>query len=235
MLAMLLGCLFGTSSAFAEGASIELSGVPATLQSPSIFTMAVKGTTGTGGSGVIKIFTGPQPCDANSAEEQTNQPGDVIISGPRGEEVPLVGGFPPGPFSVFAEVGSSAELTYALDHGNDPTGPVPYTVCAYLEAAGVSTVDAATASASFSLLPAATSSATGVEGTASTGTCVVPRIKGTKLAAAEKALAHDHCAVGRVKKVSSKHVKKGRVVSQSQTAGKVLPAGSKVNILISKG
>ena len=65
--------------------------------------------------------------------------------------------------------------------------------------------------------------------------CVVPRLKGKKLVAAKKAITQAHCAVGKVKKASSKHVKKGSVISQSPAAGKSLPNGSKVSVVLSKG
>ena len=65
--------------------------------------------------------------------------------------------------------------------------------------------------------------------------CVVPSLKGKKLAAAEKALLKAHCAVGKVKKANSRHVKKGSVISQSQAAGKSLSKGTKVAFVVSKG
>jgi beta-lactam-binding protein with PASTA domain len=46
---------------------------------------------------------------------------------------------------------------------------------------------------------------------------------------------HAHCAVGKVKKASSSHVKKGRVISQNPTAGKSLPKGTKVSLVVSRG
>jgi hypothetical protein len=75
-------------------------------------------------------------------------------------------------------------------------------------------------------------------GSASTGSgskCIVPNLKGKKLVAAEKAIAQAHCAIGKVKKASSKHVKKGSVISESPAAGKSLPKGSKVSVVLSKG
>jgi hypothetical protein len=65
--------------------------------------------------------------------------------------------------------------------------------------------------------------------------CVVPNVKGKPLASAEKAITKAHCAVGKVKKARSSRVKKGRVVSQGTGAGKSLPAGTKVSLVVSKG
>jgi hypothetical protein len=72
-------------------------------------------------------------------------------------------------------------------------------------------------------------------GSGSESKCVVPNVKGKKLAAAEKAITGAHCAVGKLKKARSKHVKKGSVISQSPGAGTSLSAGSKVGLVISKG
>jgi beta-lactam-binding protein with PASTA domain len=64
--------------------------------------------------------------------------------------------------------------------------------------------------------------------------CIVPKVKGKKLAAAKSALTQAHCRVGRVTKKFSK-VKKGRVISQRPKPGTNLPAGGKVKLVVSKG
>ena len=68
-----------------------------------------------------------------------------------------------------------------------------------------------------------------------TAKCVVPQLKGKKLAVAESALKSAHCAVGRIKKARSTHVKKGSVISQSPAAGRSLPSGTAVSLTVSKG
>jgi PASTA domain-containing protein len=65
--------------------------------------------------------------------------------------------------------------------------------------------------------------------------CVVPHIKGKKLAAAEKALLVARCKVGSVRKAGSKKVKKGLVISQSQSAGRSLASGARINLIVSEG
>ena len=65
--------------------------------------------------------------------------------------------------------------------------------------------------------------------------CKVPRIKGMKLPAAERALRRAHCRVGRVRHESSKKVRKGRAVATSPTSGRRRPAGSKVELFVSRG
>jgi Glucodextranase, domain B/PASTA domain len=65
--------------------------------------------------------------------------------------------------------------------------------------------------------------------------CKVPRLKGKKLAAAERALRQAHCRVGKIKRVKSRTVRKGRVASAGPRAGHTFPAGHKVELFVSKG
>ena len=65
--------------------------------------------------------------------------------------------------------------------------------------------------------------------------CHVPRVKGMKLRAAEKALRKAHCKVGKVKHVSSRKLARGRVMSTTPRAGRRLRAGSKIEMFVSKG
>jgi PASTA domain len=65
--------------------------------------------------------------------------------------------------------------------------------------------------------------------------CVVPNVKGKKLGPATSALKGAHCAVGRITKVHSTHVRKGRVIAESPAAGRSLPSGAKVSLTLSKG
>jgi eukaryotic-like serine/threonine-protein kinase len=74
-----------------------------------------------------------------------------------------------------------------------------------------------------------------VSNTGGTAKCVVPKLKGKKLAAVETALRSAHCAVGKIKKARSTHVKKGSVISQSPSAGKSLPSGAAVSLTVSRG
>ena len=63
--------------------------------------------------------------------------------------------------------------------------------------------------------------------------CVVPKLKGLKLAAAKHALAVGRCNLGRVTKVHSAH-RKGRVLSQSRKAGTRLAINAKVNVRVGR-
>lgn len=64
--------------------------------------------------------------------------------------------------------------------------------------------------------------------------CVVPRVQGRKMAAAQKAIRRAHCRVGRVRKARSQRPS-GRVIKQTPRAGKRLPLGAKVNLVVSRG
>jgi hypothetical protein len=65
--------------------------------------------------------------------------------------------------------------------------------------------------------------------------CHVPRVKGMKLPAAERALRRAHCRVGKVKHVSSPKLARGRVMDTKPRAGRRLRAGTKIELFVSKG
>jgi len=67
------------------------------------------------------------------------------------------------------------------------------------------------------------------------GKCVVPNVKGKKLLLAERAIRQAHCAVGKLKRASSSHVRRGRVLGQGTRAGARVKRGTKVNLVISRG
>ncbi|HJZ34895.1 MAG TPA: PASTA domain-containing protein [Solirubrobacterales bacterium] len=65
--------------------------------------------------------------------------------------------------------------------------------------------------------------------------CVVSKkLRGLRVKGAKKALRAAHCKPGKVTHRNSPKVKKGRVVSVAK-AGKSLPAGTKINLTVSKG
>jgi FG-GAP-like repeat/PASTA domain/FG-GAP repeat len=67
------------------------------------------------------------------------------------------------------------------------------------------------------------------------GLCNVQGATLKSLAAAKQALARGHCRVGKVRRAHSAWVKKGRVISQKPRAGAVVPAGTKVDLVMSLG
>jgi hypothetical protein len=64
--------------------------------------------------------------------------------------------------------------------------------------------------------------------------CVVPRVRGKKLAAARRAIRRANCRVGRVRKARSRRPS-GRVLAQTPRPGKRLALGTKVNLVVSRG
>jgi hypothetical protein len=65
--------------------------------------------------------------------------------------------------------------------------------------------------------------------------CKVPRLKGKKLPAAERALRQAHCRVGKIKHAKSRTMRKGRVASTSPRAGHTFAPGHKVELFVSQG
>jgi hypothetical protein len=65
--------------------------------------------------------------------------------------------------------------------------------------------------------------------------CVVPAVRGKTLAGARWALRRRHCTIGRVSRVPSQQVGRGRIIRQHPGWGRRLPARSKVNLVVSKG
>ncbi len=65
--------------------------------------------------------------------------------------------------------------------------------------------------------------------------CVVPNVIGKRLASAKVSITKKHCGIVKVSRAYSRKIKKGLVVSQSRRRGRVLPAKSKINLVVSRG
>jgi uncharacterized delta-60 repeat protein len=65
--------------------------------------------------------------------------------------------------------------------------------------------------------------------------CRVPNVRGKKLPGARSAITKAHCGLGKVRRKTSKRMKRNRVISQSPKAGTQLPNLGKVNLVVSKG
>jgi hypothetical protein len=65
--------------------------------------------------------------------------------------------------------------------------------------------------------------------------CVVPDLVGLRLGTAHARLRAAHCSVGRVTRVFSSSIRKGRVISQRPRADAVRARGTKVNLSVSRG
>jgi hypothetical protein len=65
--------------------------------------------------------------------------------------------------------------------------------------------------------------------------CRVPKVVGERLVSAKRMIARGHCRTGKLGYAYSSRRKKGTVISQSRRPGRVLPAGSRINLIISRG
>ena len=65
--------------------------------------------------------------------------------------------------------------------------------------------------------------------------CVVPAVRGQKLAAARRRLVRANCRLGKVKRAYSPRVKSGRVISQRPRIGARLAELAKVDLVVSRG
>jgi PASTA domain len=65
--------------------------------------------------------------------------------------------------------------------------------------------------------------------------CVVPNVRGKRVAAARKAIRKAHCRVGRIQKKFSNRVVAGKVISQSPRPRARLASRGRVHLVVSKG
>ena len=102
--------------------------------------------------------------------------------------------------------------------------------------AGTCTIDANQAgNLNYTAAPTATQSFAVTASKKKQEPCVVPKLKGTRLAAATRALKKAHCAVGHVTKRTSSTVRKGRVISSRPPASSRHKAGTKIALIVSRG
>jgi hypothetical protein len=65
--------------------------------------------------------------------------------------------------------------------------------------------------------------------------CVVPKVKGKKLAIAKRLIRRRKCRTGAIRRAYSMKVSSGRVMSQKPRAGRRLGRGGRVNLVVSRG
>jgi hypothetical protein len=65
--------------------------------------------------------------------------------------------------------------------------------------------------------------------------CVVPRLRGLTLVGAKRLLAKRGCSLGRVTRVRSRRVSRGRVVAQRPAPGLRRARGARVAVVLSRG
>jgi hypothetical protein len=66
-------------------------------------------------------------------------------------------------------------------------------------------------------------------------TCKVPKVVGKRLGAAKALIKRAHCRTGKVVYTYSRQRTSGFVVSQSRRPGKIVPANTRINLIVSRG
>ncbi len=67
------------------------------------------------------------------------------------------------------------------------------------------------------------------------GLCTVQDVKRQTLPTAKRTIARANCRVGKIRRIYSTRVRRGRVISQKPKPGMVLPKRGKVNLVVSRG
>jgi hypothetical protein len=177
---------------------------------------------------------GPEPAPINEAEDAIGfnaevQPTPVITSlataaGPLagGTSVTIAGTDFEGASAV--SFGATAATSFTVNSESQITAVAPATATAGPVQISVTTpAGKATSSQSFNYeAPPAVVPAQ----------CLVPKLKGKKLAAAKKALIKSHCKLGTVKKRGGATTKTGKVSKQSRSPRSTAKAGAKVNVTL---
>jgi hypothetical protein len=130
--------------------------------------------------------------------------------------------------------GAEPASSFTVDSESQITAVAPAAAAGTVQLSVTTAAGKATSAQSFTYIapssPAPTTAMPTTPGPVSR--CVVPRLKGQKLKASEKALKKARCKVGPVKKKAGATARTGKVVKQSRTPGTVLPAGAKVTLTI---
>jgi hypothetical protein len=243
------------TSAQPTGASLELTGVPVSLALPASFTMTVSGSTGSASGAAIYEIYGPAQCAASVDAQLEASPEEFLLT-PEAGEAPasgLAGAFTlhahglgealsaPGLYSVCV-------FMEALQEPEPEEGSEEEDVIAVASASFTARTSAAgtaprTRSAVRSCLALRTRGRRSRAGgkprrgarCSAAPRCIVPHIRGRRLRSAVRAIARAHCALGRVRRAGSRHVRRGRVLWQSRRAGRSLPPATRIGLVVSAG
>jgi hypothetical protein len=130
--------------------------------------------------------------------------------------------------------GAEPASSFTVDSESQITAVAPAAAAGTTRLSVTTAAGKATSSQSFTYLAPTSAAPTSATPTtpAPVSRCIVPKLKGKKLKASEKALKKARCKVGTVKKKADATVRIGKVVKQSRTPGTVLPAGAKVTLTI---
>ncbi len=120
----------------------------------------------------------------------------------------------------------------------------PLTMVGYFTVTGGGTTSGSTSTGSTTIPQTTTTVGTSTQTTTTTTVtvprrpaprCVVPSVVGRRLVVARRRLRRSHCRAGRVRLAYTKTMRRGRVLAQRPRAGRRLPAGSKVALVVSRG
>jgi hypothetical protein len=112
--------------------------------------------------------------------------------------------------------GSNPASSYTVDSEGQITAVAPAAAAGTVDVSVTTPAGTATSNQQFTYLPTASTLPTRAP------SCVVPKLKGTKLKATKKILKKTDCKLGKVTKKKGTMAKNGKVVKQSPKAGKVL-------------
>jgi ABC-type transport system substrate-binding protein len=133
-------------------------------------------------------------------------------------------------FAVSATASSGLAVTFAASGNCTVAGPM-----VHITGAGSCTVTASQPGDANYNAAAAVSQSFSITPLKPPTNCVVPNVIGKRLASAKLSITTKHCRTGTVSYSYSRKSKKGVVVSQSRRPGRVLPAKSKIDLVVSRG
>jgi hypothetical protein len=192
------------------------------------------GGTYDGGSAYLDLYYQASQVDCAATTDAEKSIVDASAEGPNGGfESPINGGIVgQGPFTV------TDQHTFVQ--------PQVYRLCGYLTA-NTGGLDAGSPDATATALLTITQSASGgsprpssgvpTPGTSTTGAparCIVPRLTGKTLPAANRALKAAGCRLGTIRRVHTKKSSRGRVIWQSPAPGRELSRGAKVAVRVGR-
>jgi hypothetical protein len=134
-------------------------------------------------------------------------------------------------FLVSATASSGLAVSFAADGKCTVGGAIVSGAIVHLTGVGSCTITASQAGNANYSAAASVSRSFSITG----AHCRVPKVVGKQLASAKRTIARRHCRTGKVRRAYSSTSKKGVVISQSRRPGRVLPRGSKIGLVVSRG
>ena len=187
-----------------------------------------------GGVGPDSMFGGDGPCD-DCPPEVTDD--DTLRGGAGNDTLWIEEGRDhldgqAGDDAYILDLGAQRIDATIVDSGGDSHDTIAMTACAGVR---VSTSGGARERRGRYALPSGAVVFAGIDGTLPCATKPVPRVVGMSLSRARKALGASGFRVGKITYARSSAVRRGTVTRQRPAAGKRLPAGSIVSLIVSSG